>query len=27
LYFLDAKTRNKITMPEELRKKLLPFFV
>ena len=27
LYFLDAKTRNKITMPEQLRKKLLPFFV
>ncbi len=27
LYFLDAKTRNKVTMPEELRKKLTPFFI
>ena len=26
LYFLDAKTRNKVTMPEVLRKKLEPFF-
>lgn len=26
LYFLDAKTRNKVLMPEELKIKLLPFF-
>jgi acyl-CoA thioester hydrolase len=26
LYFLDAKTRNKVTMPEVLRKKLESFF-
>jgi len=26
LYFLDAKTRKKITMPEELTQKLAPYF-
>ncbi len=26
LYFLDAETRNKVLMPEELKCKLLPFF-
>ena len=26
LYFLDAATRNKVLMPEELKCKLLPFF-
>jgi acyl-CoA thioester hydrolase len=27
LYFLDGKTRQKTVMPEELRKRLQPFFV
>jgi acyl-CoA thioester hydrolase len=26
LYFIDAKTRNKINMPEQLREKLEPYF-